>query len=217
MTLKEQFETNKYVVIKNAISLDVCKLVARDFRMARDLAGTIPSDKKFPFHDEMVDNSFSWYSPLIVEALSDSLIKEVVEQVIEEPVYPTYSYARIYYEGAEMKRHIDRSSSEFSVTCCIDIDKTNEKWNLGVETIEGDKIYIDQDPGDIMIYRGNDLFHWRDPYKGKEQINCFMFYVMANGPKKELKYDTRPLLGMHSNSRLLNSEEQFKRFPTQQY
>lgn len=205
-------ETEKFVLIKNAISKDVCKLVAREFRMARDMAALIPNSKKmFPYGDEQVENSFSWYSPLCFEALSDSIIKPIVEKTIGELVYPTYSYARIYYHGATMARHIDRSASEYSVSCCIDVDY-DHKWHLGVETIKGEKIYIEQEPGDIILYKGNDVYHWRDAYSGTEQINAFMFYVRANGPKAELKYDTRPLLGMHSSSKIMTSEEQWEKF-----
>ena len=205
-------ETEKYILIKNALSKDVCKLVAREFRMARDMADLVPyPNEKFPYKDTQVDNSFSWYSPLCFEALSDSLIKPIVENVIGELMLPTYSYARIYYNGATMARHMDRSASEYSVSCCIDVDP-NYKWHLGVETIRGEKLYVEQEVGDIILYKGNELYHWRDAYPGSEQINAFMFYVRANGPRSELKFDTRPLLGMNSKSRKLTSEEQYAKF-----
>jgi len=205
-------ETEKYILIKNALSKDVCKLVAREFRMARDMAGLVPyPNEKFPYKDTQVDNSFSWYSPLCFEALSDSLIKPIVENAIGEQIFPTYSYARIYYNGATMARHMDRSASEYSVSCCIDVDPSY-KWHLGVETVRGEKLYVEQEIGDIILYKGNELYHWRDAYQGSEQINAFMFYVRANGPRSELKFDTRPLLGMNSKSRKLTSEEQYAKF-----
>ncbi len=205
-------EKEKFILIKNAISKDVCKLVAREFRMARDMAGLVPyPNEKFPYKDTQVEKSFSWYSPLCFEALSDSIVKPIVEQYIGEAVHPTYSYARIYYNGATMARHMDRSASEYSVSCCIDTE-SNHPWHLGVETVRGEKIYVEQEVGDIILYKGNDLYHWRDAYTGNEQINAFMFYVKANGSRSELKFDTRPLLGMNSHSRRLNSEEQWEKF-----
>jgi hypothetical protein len=205
-------ETEKYILIKNALSKDVCKLVAREFRMARDMAGLVPyPGEKFPYKDTQVENSFSWYSPLCFEALSDSLIKPIVENILGESVFPTYSYARIYYNGATMAKHMDRSASEYSVSCCIDVDPKH-KWHLGVETVRGEKLYVEQEIGDIILYKGNELYHWRNAYQGSEQINAFMFYVRANGPRSELKFDTRPLLGMNSNSRNLTSEEQYAKF-----
>ena len=60
------------------------------------------------------------------------------------------------------------------------------------------------------MYEGNILPHWRDRYHGVEQINAFMFYVRANGPRSELKYDTRPMLGLNSANRKLNSDRQWE-------
>lgn len=207
------FQKDGYVILKNAISKDVCKVLAREFRMARDLAYNVkrPTENSaFPFHDEMVDNSFSWYSPLCFEALSDSLVKEVVETQLQEPVYPTYSYARIYSNGAEMFKHVDRSASEFSVSLCIEVDNSVDSWPIYFETYNGEVIELKQEPGDAVMYRGNDLQHWRKPYHGNEQINAFMFYVRANGHKSDLRYDTRPMLGMDSYSRRLTSEQQLE-------
>mgnify|MGYP001138582004 CR=1 FL=1 len=207
------FNKNSYQILNNLISKDVCEVSAREFEMARDIAtATANNGHKFPYQDEMVENSFSWYSPLVFEALSDTLIKQRVEEIVGEPVYPTYSYARIYYTDAEMKYHIDRSSSEFSVSLCVKVDP-DYPWHLGMETLDGEKFYAEQQPGDAILYKGNELFHWRDPYKGTEQINAFFFYVRANGPKAILKYDTRPGLGMPPQSRRWDSNKQWELFP----
>jgi alkylated DNA repair dioxygenase AlkB len=207
------FEKEYYKEIKNAVPKEVCRVAAKEFEMARDLAGyAVDNGHPYPYQDEMVEKSFSWYSPLIFESLSDTIVKDIVEKEIGEPVYPTYTYARIYYTGAEMKYHIDRSSSEFSVSLCIKTDP-NHEWHLGMETLEGEKKYIIQKPGDAVLYRGNELYHWRDPYEGTEQINAFFFFVRAKGPKAVLKYDTRPMLGMGPESRKWNSDKQWELFP----
>jgi hypothetical protein len=204
-----------YILIKNAISKDACKLLAREFRMIRDLMSATPEgdrSKEYPFGDTQVEKSFSWYSCLGFESLSDSIVKDVVEQTVNDAVYPTYSYARIYYHGAEMPIHTDRSSSEIGVTCCIDVDSTVPSWNLGFMKDSGERIYIEQEPGDIIIYNGNNNWHWRDPYHGREQINAFLFYVKASGDRTELKYDTRPMLGASPTTRKLNSEDQWAKY-----
>ena len=82
-----------------------------------------------------------------------------------------------------------------------------------METLEGEKKYIVQEPGDAVLYKGNELFHWRDPYQGTEQINAFFFFVRAKGPKAVLKYDTRPMLGMGPETRKWDSDKQWKLFP----
>ena len=39
----------------------------------------------------------------------------------------------------------------------------------------------DIDVGDLVMYRGNELVHWRPEYKGKWQAQVFFHYVDANG------------------------------------
>jgi hypothetical protein len=218
------FKNLSFEIVKGALSKDICKLLAAEFRMSRDLALFLSSqdpqlkspdssNPSFPFGDKMIDKSFSWYSPLCFEALSNTLIKDIVEKVIGETLYPTYSYARIYHNGAELKKHTDRASSEYAVTCCIDVDPNFPKWSFYVEQKDGTVLEIIQEPGDVLIYKGNYVPHWRNIYNGQEHINAFMFYVRAAGPRAELKYDTRPLLGMSPQSRILDSEAQLKKFP----
>ena len=135
------FKKDLYKEIKSAVPKEVCRVAGREFEMAKDIATAAVRDgHKFPYQDEMVENSFSWYSALAFESLSDTIIKDIVEKEIGEPVFPTYTYARIYYTGAEMKYHIDRSSSEFSVSLCVKTDP-NHPWHLGMETLQGEKIY----------------------------------------------------------------------------
>lgn len=222
------FKNLGFEIVKGALSKDICKLLAAEFRISRDLAMFLSSqdpnfkspdslNPNFPFGDKMIDKSFSWYSPLCFEALSNTLIKDIVEKAIGETLYPTYSYARIYYNGSELKKHTDRASSEYAVTCCIDTDLDHPNWSFYVEQNDGTVLEIIQEPGDIVIYNGNHIPHWRNVYTGQEHINAFMFYVRATGPKSELKYDTRPLLGMSPQSRILDSEAQLKKFPLTDY
>jgi hypothetical protein len=216
------FSSHGYQIVKNAVNPDVCKLLSNEFKLIENISlhqnKTNPNyrhpdskQEQFPFADEMVNSSFSWYSPLCFESLSTTFVRPIVESVVGCSVFPTYSYARIYYHGAEMKRHTDRSSSEFAVSCCIDIDYKNN-WPIYFEEKSGNIIEVFQEPGDLIVYNGNELNHWRLPYCGNQQINAFMFYVNADGARTELKYDTRPGLGFGPTTRKLNSEEQWKKF-----
>ena len=44
---------------------------------------------------------------------------------------------------------------------------------------------LEIDIGDMVMYHGNELYHWRPQYKGKWQVQVFFHYVDANGPHKE--------------------------------
>lgn len=187
------WEKEGYVVLKNAISEDVCKILSAQFKMFRDNFLHF-DDNKFSHADGQIPKSFSHYSFYAFEALLESSIKDLVEKETGISVYPAYSYARIYYNDADMPIHSDRPSCEYSVTCCIDTDGTS--WPIGFINRKGEKVYIHQNPGDIIIYSGCELEHWRDKYEGEEQVQCFLHYVNANGPFKEFKYDKRAMLGL---------------------
>ena len=206
------FNKEYFKIIKGAVSKETCQVISREFELTQDIIlNGSDNTMEFPYKDEMVERSFSWYSPLAFEALSDTVIKRHVEETINEPVFPTYSYGRIYYNGAIMKRHIDRSSSELSVSLCLQVNK-DYPWHLNVEKRNGEVIVVEQEPGDLIIYKGNELHHWRDSYPGNKQINAFFFYVRAKGPRSMLRYDTRPGLGLPFSTRKYNSEEQFSIF-----
>jgi len=60
-----------------------------------------------------------------------------------------------------------------------------------------DILKIDLEPGDMLIYSGCELEHWREEFKGKDCGQVFLHY---NDAKKKTakanKFDTRPFLGL---------------------
>jgi hypothetical protein len=50
-------------------------------------------------------------------------------------------------------------------------------------------------PGDMIIYRGCEVDHWREAFKGLNHAQMFMHYNDADGPYKG-RYDGRPILGI---------------------
>ena len=60
-------------------------------------------------------------------------------------------------------------------------------------------IKVNLKPGDMLIYSGCDLEHWRDAFPGKDCGQVFLHY--NDRTKKTAKanlYDTRPFLGLPS-------------------
>jgi hypothetical protein len=207
------FKENGFEIVKQCIPIEVCKVISRSMIMAKDITLFMNNlkEKDFPCKDDMVNNCFSRYAPLSLESLSDTLIKDVVERIIGEKVFPTYTHGRLYYEGATMYKHIDRESSEIAASLCLDVDK-NFEWPLMMEDKNKKVFSVYQNPGDIIIYEGNNLSHWRDVYEGNLQINGFFFFCKESGIKKILKYDTRPMLGLGAEYRKIQPDEQLKIF-----
>jgi hypothetical protein len=145
--------------------------------------------------DVQVNSAFSFYGSLATDALLDYVTPKV-EEVINKQLYPAYSYARIYYQNAEMARHTDRPSCQYSVTVCLDIDEEYGPWEIWMKDYHGEETPVYLNPGDGIIYNGTKLEHWRTPYKGARQTQTFLHYVDANGPYASNRFDTRPFLGL---------------------
>ena len=59
----------------------------------------------------------------------------------------------------------------------------------------GTKVVLE--PGDMLIYRGCDLEHWRDAFEGDNCGQVFLHYNDASKPDAQRNlYDGRPFLGL---------------------
>jgi alkylated DNA repair dioxygenase AlkB len=106
----------------------------------------------------------------------------------------TYAYTRLYKNGDELKRHIDRKSCELSATLNIGGDP----WPIHIDLTGGrNKVgtKIDLKPGDLLVYKGCEHEHWREVFKGKKCLQIFLHYNPKRG-KNSQKYDGRPFLGI---------------------
>jgi hypothetical protein len=187
------FSKNGYEVIRNVISEDLLNHLKIEFQMIRDLNFFYTKEKnKFAFGDDQSPNSFSIYAAPFFESLAIQL-KDKISEVVNLDLYSTYTYARIYYNGAILDPHTDRPSCEYSTTLCID---STDIWDLYIKNKNGKENVVKLNPGDMCVYSGCELEHWRKPYEGKMQMQCFLHYVNSEGPYGDHKYDKRPMMGI---------------------
>tara|TARA_E500000318_G_scaffold111292_2_gene129332 strand:- start:827 stop:1072 length:246 start_codon:yes stop_codon:yes gene_type:complete len=71
--------------------------------------------------------------------------------------------------------------------------------NLGGEMwpifLDSEEILLN--PGDMLIYRGHEIEHWREPFMGNNCAQVFLHYNEKNGEFNNTnKYDGRPFLGL---------------------
>jgi len=107
------------------------------------------------------------------------LLHPVMEKETGLTLLPTYTYFRVYRNGAILEPHTDRSACEVSASMLVNANYENI-WPL---VAEGNSII--QEQGDILIYRGCEVEHWREPFvteHGNFHIQLFAHYVDANGP-----------------------------------
>lgn len=180
------------IKVPNAVSQELCKFISTEIRIMEKAVKWY--DPKAGIEPGM-EASFSWYCPTFFEALSLT-IQPIIEENVNRSVFPSYTYGRIYREDGVLEKHLDRRSSEYTVSVCLDKEKTVD-WALCVQREDKsiDKFYLDI--GDLLIYPGRDLVHWREGlYTGGEQVQAFVQYVDADGDSIDLKYDGRPQLGL---------------------
>jgi hypothetical protein len=111
-------------------------------------------------------------------------------------LYPTYSFHRVYRPGDELVKHTDRPSCEISCTLCFNYNYADESYSWPIY-IDGNPVSLE--PGDLVIYRGCDLDHWRNKFIGSESdwhVQGFFHYVDKNGPYDDYKFDRRENLGL---------------------
>tara|TARA_R110000822_G_scaffold279829_1_gene401535 strand:- start:290 stop:658 length:369 start_codon:yes stop_codon:yes gene_type:complete len=102
----------------------------------------------------------------------------------------TYSYARLYKKGDILEEHKDRISCAISAT----MNLGGDVWPIHME-LPNKKIKIFKlNPGDLLIYKGDKLKHWRNSLKGNLCGQVFLHY--NNSENTENKYDGRPHLGV---------------------
>lgn len=189
------FEEKGYEIIRGVLNHQSTELLAIQFEMVRNTFAFV--NNKHPndyYTDSQIQQGFSSYAPQCFESVL-ILLNQKMNEVTGKKLMPAYSYARFYYYGATLEKHMDRPSCEYSATLCIQDDEAH-KWPICITGYDGVNYEVILKPGDIMIYRGDLCEHWRDSFRGSYHIQAFLHYVDANGKYADHVYDKRPMLGL---------------------
>ena len=186
------FKKNKYVVVKKAVSKEVINFLRDYFILKKRVALTLFdqnhinhfSEDYGTFGEDQVPNTYAHYGDIASEILLAKL-KPLMEKETKLKLVETYSYMRAYKNKDVLKKHIDRNSCEISCTLNIGGDL----WPIFVN---GKKIILKQ--GDILIYKGCEIEHWREPFLGEICIQVFLHYNEDTANARI--YDDRIHLGL---------------------
>ena len=209
------FQQQKYQVVKNAVSYELANFIYNYFMLKRDAVGwlyknniTYDTGLLGTWTDKQVPNTFSCYADFAMETLMMKVRPKMMEETGLKLI-PTYSYARIYKHGDILRRHKDRPSCEISCTLNLGgdpwpifIDGTGSdnvideyKNIIKPNAPEGTKVLLEV--GDMLVYSGCELEHWREPFEGENCGQVFLHYNHVNGPFAEKnRFDRRPMLGV---------------------
>jgi len=209
------FHLTKYQVIKKAVSYDLANFIFNYFLLKRDAVKFMYQNNIVPEHslfgtwkDTQVPNVYSHYADFAME----TLLMKVMPIMVKETnlnLIPTYSYARVYEKGSILKRHKDRPSCEISTT----LNLGGDPWPIYIDPTGSNNVIdeyknihkpdapkgvrVDLEPGDMLVYSGCELEHWREEFTGNICAQVFLHYNHLNGQfANENLYDKRPLLGI---------------------
>jgi len=190
----------KPIIIKNLISNEIAALSAQTLLF--DEAKCIAKTNSTYNHDNLLSVVNSHEARIhearifvVGEALLVKCHKQI-ENIIQEPLLPTYSFSRVYRNGSELFEHVDRGACEVSVSIQLathDIFNKNG-WPLKI----GKKNYY-LNNGDGIIYSGQTLKHSRPKLLASPtgfHIQTFLHYVRANGRFAEYVFDGRMGVGL---------------------
>ena len=194
------FKKNKYQILRGAISKEVADIAYRylqisaeaDYWMLKN--GMTHEGNKLVgnFKDEQVPGSYAKYSDRLMETLLVKTI-DVMQKKTGLKLVPTYSYTRLYRKGNILRRHKDRPSCEISTT----LNLGGDNWPIFIDPTGSNNIIderksihkpgapkgvkVDLKPGDMLIYSGCELEHWREPFEGQLCGQVFLHYNHADG------------------------------------
>ena len=205
-----------YKVVKEAISFELANFLFNYFLLKREAVGYMYSNNWTydngvfgTWKDQQVPNTYSIYGDPVFDTLLMKMLP-VMNRETGLDVIPTYSYARIYKPGDVLHRHKDRFSCEISTTLNLGGDPwpihLEPKKNVGVP--DGKKITTSSDnkgisivlkPGDMLVYRGMELEHWREEFQGDNCAQVFLHYNNQKSKDADKNiYDKRKHLGLPS-------------------
>ena len=210
------FKTKKYQVIRGALSKELANFIFNYMMLQRDAVDFMLKNNKIntanPFigtrGDQQIPGTYTKYADWVMETLLMFMIP-IMKLKTGMELVPTYSYTRLYEKGNILKRHKDRPSCEVSTTLHLGGDE----WPIFLDPSGQDFVIdeyknihkpnapkgvrVDLKIGDMLIYSGCELEHWREPFEGKVCSQVFLHYNHANGPyAKTNLFDKRPMLGV---------------------
>ena len=209
------FQIKKYQVIKNAVSYELANFIYNYFLLKKDAVDFMyqnnihaQSSILGKWTDQQIPNTYSCYADFVMETLMMKVLPKMQKETGLE-LLPTYSYARVYKKGDELRRHRDRPSCEISTT----VHLGGDPWSIFIDGT-GTKSVIDEykkiikpnapagtkvdlEVGDMLVYSGCELEHWREPFEGDSCGQVFLHYNHVNGPYATNNlFDGRPKLGV---------------------
>lgn len=219
----EFFNENGWVILDNFLQNETTLILYHHLKMSAQKAKYVQDMEPDLFDDEQQHygdfsdsgclNQKVWnkYAEPVIETVL-ALATPLVQEHMGKELVPTYSWSRMYTNGTEMKRHIDRDQCVVSGTLCLGYDLSNMHsdklkdtycWPIffgdksGRKNTKGTPVQLT--PGQLCLYKGTKIEHWREPFRGVDHAQVFLHWVEKDDKDESLYFDSRPMLGMNKD------------------
>lgn len=170
--MTKQFEVPMALYVKDMVPEALCHYLTHMLMVCADRKEGKSGDPQVPNSVVCLDHEYAF------ETLQE-IVWPYIEVAVGEELLPTYSYARLYTNGNDLKKHKDRPACEVSVT--IQLGRSHHySWPIYM----GNQRF-DLAEGDGVIYSGCDVEHWRNICEGPDGYysgQVFIHFVRKHGP-----------------------------------
>lgn len=145
-----------FIFLENLITPEECQKLAAEVQEAWN-------EKKLVY--EGSDPHYGSSYGLSRLALHEKYMFEWTPMIKEKSGYKDIteenSFARIYFNGGKLKRHVDRFGLDITLSICI-ASTIKQPWPLYVEEPDGKVLTCETKIGDGACILGTKMPHWRD-------------------------------------------------------
>ena len=196
--LNPELTKNNYIILPHFIDQKYAEVLYKDLLYNGQTEENFGRENDVSYDEYTVGDIYNAYKARPGQELLYYLTP-IVTKIVNENLYPTYSWMRLYKNGSQLLQHSDRPACEISLTLHLGGDKP---WDLVIESPSGNFQHITlKNPGDAVLYLGCVSRHSRSgAYEGENYGQIFLHYVRSQGPlaytdsdlnKGDLDYDWR--------------------------
>ncbi|SRR6266545_5730124 len=157
--LRTQLQSELHTVLRNTIHPLQLAALRYYFRLL-DQKGYLVKE---PSRGALNINRYIWHNEGVARFVHHQITR-LVNQVVPEPVKPSYTYLSTYKSGAVLPRHTDREQCVWNLSLLIDANpemELSDSWPIYLD-VEKQVKAIRLEMGDGVLYRGTEIPHWRD-------------------------------------------------------
>jgi hypothetical protein len=180
---KTHLKNYRYVILKSILHPFQLAAIRRYYRR-------MVAEGYFSFGDEEWPLRYFAGNDLIGRFYHEQMTS-LISNVIGESVYPTFTFFASYRPGAILPPHRDREECEFSISLLLDFipEPADEcPWPIFVESPKhsNQSIPVHLGIGDLLLYRGRELRHYRNAFQEGEASTTWLFFYEPTANQTEI-------------------------------